>query len=243
MAGFQNDPGVTQQEAGFGFDGRFFTESYSDSLTAATAGTQAAAVQLLSMFNRIATAAAGSSAQLPASRPGVSIAVVNAGANPVQVFAQNGSTDTINGVAGSTGVSQMQNSVVWYSCVTAGTWLAQGLGSGYAGQYITYSTQTGITATASGTISTSIAITAEQAQISTAASGSGVRLPPAVAGMELTLINNGANSVNVFPASAALGGVSGGDAINALSQNTAYVFTTGTPLIFYAFVTGTWITK
>lgn len=250
MAGFQNDPGTVQQEAGFGFLGRLWTESFTDGITATPSGTQANSVVLNSMFNRVATVATvGDGVLLPGvtSFPGgaLSICVINDAANTMTVYGSG--SDTINGQTGSVGVAQMGKSIAFYQCSQAGKWIAQGLGSGYASgnssSFPTYSTQTGVTATPSGTQSTSVLITGTQVQFSTVAAGAGSRLPPAQAGMELTVINNGANPLAVFPASAANGGVTGGDAINALGQNSAFSLAAGTPTIFYCFVTGTWVTK
>lgn len=255
MAGFQNDPGVTQQEAGFGYDGRFFTVSQSDNLTAKVGGGQSGATQLPSMVNRVTTvASAGDSVGLPPSRPtllGVEILVINAGANSMNVFGSG--NDTINFGTAAAAVSQMANSAVYYTLLAfnpttnVGTWIANGIGMGFAGQYGTFSTQGPITATPSGTQGNSILISALQVLISTVASaGDGVLLPPAKPGMEITVLNNAAaNACNVFPASVGQGGVSGGDKINALAQNAAFslVVSTTAPTIFYCFVAGIWQTK
>jgi Na+/H+ antiporter NhaC len=64
--------------------------------------------------------------------------------------------------------------------------------------------------------------------------------------MQITILNKAtANPCNVFPASSGQGGASGGDKINALSQNTAYSLAASTtaPTIFYCFTTGVWQTK
>jgi hypothetical protein len=98
-------------------------ESYADALTAHSGGTQAAALQLAAMTNRITTVAApGDSVALPAAVPGLRVTVINDGANSMQVFGSG--TDTINGIATATGIAQAVKAVVTYSCTAAGLWEA-----------------------------------------------------------------------------------------------------------------------
>jgi hypothetical protein len=75
--------------------------------------------------------------------------------------------------------------------------------------------------------------------------GDSVVLPPAVVGLQIVVQNSGGASLNVFPASQAQGGASGGDKINALTQNTALAIASGgtTPTVFYCFSSGIWNTK
>jgi hypothetical protein len=110
--------------------------------------------------------------------------------------------------------------------------------------------QDNITATPSGTQTTSLMLAQQQSRITTvAASGDGVRLPPAIPGAAVTVLNDAAvNPCNVFPASAAQGGIAGGDKINTGSANAAFSLVSqvgsGTgPTIFYCFSAGTWRTK
>jgi hypothetical protein len=49
-----------------------------------------------------------------------------------------------------------------------------------------------------------------------------------------------ANSMNVFPASATQGGVSGGDLINAGAQNAAFAMAAGKNAHFFCVVLGKW---
>jgi hypothetical protein len=245
MSGYQNDPGTIQQEAGFGFNGRFWTESFTDNVTALAGGAQAGSPVMSSMFNRVSTVAtAGDSVQLPpaASIPGGCICVFNNTAKNLTVYGANGSTDTINSTAGSTGVTMVPQSICWFTTlpgINTG-WLANGIGYGNytAGQYPleTLSTQTGITAHAGGTQVAAVQIVAAQAQISVVGTaGDSVRLPPSQAGAQITIVNNGANAANVFPAT--------GEQINSAGANTAYSLAVTTPIVFYCFVAGNWVTK
>lgn len=112
------------------------------------------------------------------------------------------------------------------------------------------SVKDGITATPSGTQTTSLLLTEQNSRVTTVASaGDGVRLPPALPGLIYSVVNDAAaNAMNVFPASAAQGGVAGGDKINSGSQNAAFSQAAsngaaGGPTLFYCFTLGTWRTK
>jgi hypothetical protein len=104
----------------------------ADNLTATAGGTQAAALALTAQVNRVTTVAnAADSVLLPASAPGLWVVVVNSGANAMQVFGKG--TDTIDGVATATGVSQSAGFAVMYTCVTAGAWFASASGATLSG--------------------------------------------------------------------------------------------------------------
>jgi hypothetical protein len=253
MPGYQSDLGVSQQEAGFGFDGNFFTVSSTLGLTAKASGTQANATPLPSMINQVTTVAnIGDAVRLPAARAslvGVEVLAINDAANAMTVFSGD-NTDTINGGVPTVGVSQMGGSAVYYVLKSynpttgVGAWVANGIVAGYAGGFPTFSTQTGVVASSTQTQAAGTPITAAQVQIGTCAvSGKACTWPPAQPGMEITIINNGAQPSNIFPASQTQGGVSGGDRIGVAAQNAAFSLVVTTPTIFYCFVAGTWITK
>lgn len=99
-----------------------------------------------------------------------------------------------------------------------------------------------ITATPSGTQTTSLLLTAKANNITVVATAAdGVRLPPATAGAVIKVRNGATNSAAVFPSSAAQGGISGGDSINALAANGAYTLATGT-VTFTCYTAGKWFT-
>jgi hypothetical protein len=245
MSGFQNDPGTVQQEAGFGFLNNFWTESAQDGITASATQSQAGATPLTFMFNRVTTVASiGNAVRLPPGILGLSICIINAAANAMQVYAD--SSDTVSGLAGSAGVSHMGGSTAWYTCVTprtplggAAVWTAQGLGNGQSGQLPTYSFQAGLTAHSGGGQGSAVAITASTAFFSTVgAGGDSAVLPSAQPGMEITVVNQTATSMNVFPAS--------GQTINGAAANTAVAVVggaSGSVTIFYCAVAGSWWTK
>lgn len=201
------------------------TESFSTLLTAFAGGGQLNATVLTSMLNRIGTVATmGDSAKLPLSVPGLYITVINNGTNPVQVFGS--STDVINGVATATGVSQMQNSIVVYTCQTSGQWVAEGIGSGYSGSFPTVSSSNGLTALASGTQSSTTALVSVINRVTVIATANdAVKLPPTAPGMQITVTNaHATNNLYVWP--------SLGDAINAQSINTVYSLAAGKTATF-----------
>jgi len=88
---------------------------------------------------------------------------------------------------------------------------------------------------AGSTQGTATALTKEFNQVTTVASGAGVVLPTAVAGMAITIVNTSANSLLVYPASSA--------AINALSTNVAYTQANANATIQYVALSSTqWYT-
>jgi|ERR1044072_804631 hypothetical protein len=209
-------------------------ESAQDTITAHAGGGQASAFQLTKEMSRVSTVAtAGDSVVLPASAAGLTIILENASANPMQVYGLG--SDTINGVAAATGVSQMQGSVVFYTCYSAGAWYANGLGTGYAGSFETVSTVTGLTAHAGGGQGSATPLTAMVNQISTCATGGdSVILPTNSVGMCITVINNGAASCNVFCDS--------GSTMNGSSNGSA-ACAAGSVLICYCSAANKWVTK
>src|SRR5581483_560268 len=173
-------------------------ESSADNITAFAGGGQANATPLSNEINRVTTVAtAGDSVMLPVSFPGLSIAVINAGANACQVYG-NG-TDSINGVSAATGVSQMPSSATLYMCATAGSWFTNGTGEGFSGSLMTVSYTDGVTAHAGGGRAAAVPIIGMITRVTTVATAAdSVVLPAAVPGLDLTIINAGANAMQVF---------------------------------------------
>jgi hypothetical protein len=244
MPDFQSDPGPAQYEAGLGYIGAFQLCSVASGLTASKTHTQSGAFKINAMLNTFSTVAnANDAAVLPPSFPGMSIAVINSDGNSMQVYATG--SDTIQGIAGSTGVSQMANSTVFYQCTAAGAWTAPDLGVGTTGNYPTQAYQNGLVAGTTHSAAGGMAITSSIAEFDTVANtGDAATLPPAKAGMQVVVINNGANSLTIYAATALLGGVSGGDTINGTTS-----FATSSislpPVVVIAFCTknGAWLTK
>ena len=102
-----------------------------------------------------------------------------------------------------------------------------------ASGYYIRSVATGISA--AGTVqANATALTKEMNIVSTVASGAGVVMPTAVAGMVLTITNTSANSLLVYPAS--------GGTINSLATNGAFTQVAGATLQFIAPTTTQWYT-
>ncbi len=169
-------------------------------VTAFAGGGQASATPLTASLNRVnvstAVAPPYDSVKLPAATAGNYVFVVNTTSNPIQVFGSG--TDTINGAASGTGVSQAPSSVEVFACPAAGTWFAD-LGAGFSGSLLTEFTQDNITAFAGGGQASATQLLAQTSRITTVATaGDSVKLPPSAPGLEVMLINHGANSMQVY---------------------------------------------
>lgn len=216
-------------------------ESSSAALTAHAGGGQANATPLPNEINIVGTVAtAGDSVVLPsiAALPagqGLTIMVVNAGVNPMQVYGLG--ADTVDGVAAATGVTQMPSSVVFYIAAAAGAWKTEGLASGFSGGFSTMSFAGGLVAHAGGTQAAALPITTMVSRVVTVGTaGDSVGLPATVANISigpLTITNAAAaNAMNVFPAL--------GDQINALGANTAFSLAAGKTATFWSTGAGQW---
>ena len=220
-------------DAGVGFSGSLFTESAKDNITAFATGGQTSATQLTTQTSRITTVAtAGDSIKLPASAPGLELMVINSGANPMQVFGAG--ADTIDGVATATGVSQMTNSVVIYVCTTAGAWYTEGLATGYAGGGLqTLSFSSALTAFAGGGQASATALPSLINRVSTVVNqGDSVKLPGAIAGLAIVVLNRGAQPMQVFGA--------GTDTINGIATATGISQGINTTATYVCAVAGNW---
>lgn len=206
-----------------------------DNITAKAGGGQATAVQLTHTQNRVTTVAtAGDSVALPKAIAGSEVVVINAGANALQIFGKIGATDTLNGIAGATGLSMPPGGLGIFVCVSTGVWTLDGPGAGAQGNFPTVTSADALTAHAGGGQGAALAITSQISRVTTVATAAdSVVLPLAKAGMQLTIINAAAaNAMNVFPAV--------GDAINALGANTAISVAANKTMQFYAAKDGLW---
>lgn len=208
--------------------------SRQDNITAHAGGGQASAYQLGYTQNRVSTVAtSGDSVALPKAIAGSECVVINAGANPMQIFGKIGAADTINGIAGNVGVSMPPGGLGIFVCVTAGVWTLDGPGAGAVGNFPTVTAQDQMTAHAGGGQGAATAITTMIARFTTVATAADSSvLPAAKAGLQITVSNAGANSMNVFPAV--------GDQINALGVNAAFALASGKTATFTAAANGQW---
>lgn len=94
-----------------------------NNLTAHAGGTQAAAFPLAgsSRYRVTTVGTAGDSVSLPLAA-GQALVLINASATSMNVFAFNGSSDTINGTAGSTAYALAGGKVAEFFSAGAGAW-------------------------------------------------------------------------------------------------------------------------
>jgi hypothetical protein len=101
----QYERGHALQSMGLITQGWGFT--YADNLIALAGGGQTGATAITAGVNRVVTVGtAADSVMLPVAYGGQRVVIINGHAsNAVQIFANSAGTDTINGTAGSTGIS------------------------------------------------------------------------------------------------------------------------------------------
>lgn len=219
--------------------GDFWIESVQDLITATAGGGQGAAFQINTQTARITTVAtAGDSVQLPPAAPGMELMVINHGVNSMQVFG-NG-TDTIDDQAAATGVAQMANSLVIYTCTIAGTWYSEGLATGFSKslglQTLRYAS---IAANATGTQASGTPITGLVNSVSSAGAAQSVTLPVSTPGLAITIATiTAVNTVAVFPNA----GGTGTETINALAANAGITMAALSSAMFVCTVAGQWWT-
>lgn len=208
-------------------------ESATDGITAKAGGGQTSAVQLLSEINRIGTVAtAADSVKLPQSAPGLSIIVVNKGANACQVFGLG--ADKIDDQTATVGVSQMPGSMVIYTCSKIGNWYSEGLATGFGGPGLqTLSFSPALTAFSTGGQASAVALPSMINRVATvAAQGDSVALPAATVGLAITVLNRGAQPMQVFGA--------GTDTINSIATATGVSQGVNTAAVYVCNVAGNW---
>ncbi len=208
-------------------------------ITAGTTRTQAGATQITADITTVNTSTApaagsllGDGVVLPQVGSGSDrVFLINNTNNPIQVYGFG--SDTINGVAGATGIAMAPNSADVYIEASPGAW-AVDAGFGSSGQLQTMLTLNGITAHAGGGQGSATPLPAMINRVTTVASaGDSVVLPASAPGLMVMVVNATAtNSMNVFPA--------GADAINALAASTAFAVAAGKTAEFYCTNSGQW---
>ena len=216
-------------------DGQSAT-SLASAITAFNGGGQSSATALAALINKVTTTVATAppydSVKLPAATGGPLgfVVVVNATANPIQVFGTG--TDTINGVASGTGITQPANSVDVYWVGVAGQWFVDA-GIGFAGSLPTSLAQDTITAHAGGGQGSATQLNAEISRITTVANpGDSVMLPASAPGLDVYVINHGANSIQVFGA--------GTDTIDDVATATGVSQMIGSLVLYSCTAAGRW---
>ena len=183
--------------------------SVNVAVTAGTTQTQAGATALTGSINQISVCAnAGDGVELPTAEAGKTVVVINNGALSAQVWPA--SSDTINGGSANAvdakalGIGESRV-YVSYDAVNWETLSNYGL-------YLKRSVSTGLTAGTTQTQAGALQLVADVNQISTCANASdAAKLPLAEPGMIISIVNNGAQVLAIWPAV--------GDAIDAVSAN------------------------
>jgi hypothetical protein len=132
------DPGFRLADARSIYDAIVSANAVSSGYAIAAAGTtQATATPLTSVLNEVDTVAAGTGVNLASSKgtrstPYQFQVIQNNGANPLQVYAAQGTTDTINGIAGATGVTIATGVLASFYSMKPGVWFSDvGTGSAF----------------------------------------------------------------------------------------------------------------
>jgi hypothetical protein len=95
----------------------------SNSLTALAGGAQAGATQLNAGLNLVTSVVTtNDSVQLPSADGSAVVVVRNAGGNTMTVYGKNGASDTINGTAGSTGITVADAKTIVFFSFAVGKW-------------------------------------------------------------------------------------------------------------------------
>jgi hypothetical protein len=124
------DPGFRLADARGMWDAIVSANAVSTAYGIAAAGTtQATATQLTSVLNEVDTTAASTGVNLPSSKglrsTNYNFAVIfNNGASNLTVYAAQGTSDTINGVAGATGISISPGSSNVFYSAKPGVWVS-----------------------------------------------------------------------------------------------------------------------
>jgi hypothetical protein len=125
-----SDGGYRLADMGYIRNGLLYMNSGLSTYGIVAAGTtQATATQLNSLLNQVDTVAASTGVNLPYSggkhsTPCQFCFVTNNGANTLTVYSAQSQSDTINGTAGATGVTQAAGSSVMYFTTKVGAWFS-----------------------------------------------------------------------------------------------------------------------
>lgn len=229
---FSGAAGSWIYDSGIGTSGQLATMLALDGISAAGAN-QAGATALTADFNRVITATALQGVKLPASVPGMDVYIQNHSGVQIKVYG-NGS-DTVDDVAGATGVIQMDRSVVLYTSYAAGAWYTEGLATGYGPTSTLMTEQYSDAVSAAGSSQgTATPLTSMINNVTTVAAGTGVNLPKSAAGLSICVENNGANALTVYP------NQGDSDTINGAAATVGVLILPGAVANFNCTLAGVW---
>jgi hypothetical protein len=221
------------------------TQSVAATVTAGTTRTQAGATVLTKEINMVTTSTApsagsllGDGVALMTAAAGLETIIINNTANVIQVYGVNGGSDTINGVAGSTGIAIPPNSVEIFFAVATGAWSIDA-GVGSSGQLPVVLSLSAITAGTTRTQAGATALTADYNRVDTSTApaagailGDGVKLPASAAGLDIIVVNNTANPIQVYGA--------GTDTINGVTNTVGVAQSPNSVVLYVCAAAGTW---
>lgn len=215
-------------------------ESSATGIIAGTTRTQAGATVLTKEVNRVDTSTApaagsivGDGVLLPASGAGLDVTVINNTANIIAVYPSG--TDQINGLGASLSIPIPPGDVAQFECAIAGDWRVEP-GMGGAGALPVVLAASNIAAAGSNQAGAT-QLVADFNKITTATGGSafGVRMPVAVAGMDILVENHSGISIQVYG--------NGTDQINDVAGATGVVQMDSSVVIFTCYEAGKWYTN
>lgn len=204
---------------------------FQTGIVADTGRAQATATPLSRAVNRVTTATSisagtlsGDGVLLPPSYAGTVLTVSNSAAAPITVYAQG--SDTINGIAGATGVPLMPGAFATFTANAVGVWTMNASG-GVSGGLSTLPEAVGIAAVTPASQATAYQIIANINRVITVdPAGAAVALPAAARGLVIVIMNTAANYLTVYP-------INGGtDQINGLSANASVAIPPNTTVTF-----------
>lgn len=218
-------------DAGVGFAGPLNTVLAVDTVVAA--GTnQATATVLAADFNRLTSVPSGTGVVLPAAKAGMDVLIMNHGGLPVKVYGAG--SDTVDDVAAATGVSQMDRSVVLYTCYSNGAWYTEGLATGYSISGLQTVQSADAVAAAGTSQATATPTNSTVVTVATVGVGTGVNLPQSSVGLQTTIINTGANPLQVYAFQGSA------DTINGAAAASGISLLPGTTATFSCTAVGQW---
>jgi hypothetical protein len=188
--------------------------------------TRADALALTAHVNELGTVAAGSGAVLPAMAIGEMTIVANDGANVAQIYATG--SNTIDGVAGATGVALPVGKRVAYYQLTATAVLSFPF-AGTSGDVANALVAAGTTR------ADALALQGRINRVTTAAASTGVILPTMNIGDTTILFNDGANAIKVYaPGSVTIDAVAGATGVTLTNaKRCAYLMIAANTVISY----------
>jgi hypothetical protein len=236
MSALNTQPGADAFNAGAGWSGLLFSETARDQLVANPGGGQTNALLLPCMFNRVVTVTnPGDSVKLPPALAGLDILVLNVGGNPMAVYGSN--QDQIDGAAAGVPVTQMNNSMVLYSCYGLATgWASNGLATGFAASGLQTLSPGSYTASTTHSQAGATPITTMMAAVTVNNASDATLLPPAVPGLQMSVANLSATLAGQMYAS-------GTDTINGTAGATGVALTANQVTLFFCIQAGKWLTR